>query len=289
MKLQSMLISLALILTIIPLAACTEIDDNDGPPERIISLAPSNTEILFALGLGDYVVGVTEYCNYPPEARQKTMIGGFSTTDIERVIELDPDLVLATGMHEETVVPHLRDKGIKVLVIDPQTLDEVCMDIALIGVETERFEESNMLVTDIENRIKAVISKVSSASEKPSVFYVTWHDPIWTLGRDTITHELIETAGGSNIFSDSEGHIETNLETVIARNPEIILASAGHGAAEDSPVTWAQTDDRLRGIDARNNGRIYQVNVDLVTHAGPRAIEGLELIAELIHPEIFGE
>ena len=284
-----MLISLVLILTIIPLAACTETDDSDGPLERIISLAPSNTEILFALGLGDSIVGVTEYCNYPPGARQKTTIGGFSTVDIERVIELDPDLVLAIGMHEETVVPHLRDKGIKVLVIDPQTLDEMLMDIALVGVKTGRAEESNFLVTNMENKIKAITSKVSSVSEKPSVFYVTWHEPIWTLGKDTITHELIETAGGSNIFSDSEGHLETNLETVITRNPEIILASAGHGSAEDSPVTWAQTDDRLRGIDARNNGRIYPVNADLVTRAGPRAVEGLELIAELIHPEIFGE
>ncbi len=289
MNWQRILLSISLIFTIIPLTACVETDDSNITPERIISLAPSNTEILFALNLGDSVVGVTEYCDYPPEARQKTKIGGFSTVDIEKVIELDPDMVLATGIHRDTVVPQLREKGIKVLIIDPQTLDEVLSDIALVAVQTDRFEESNMLVSDMENRIKALTSKISSTSEKPSVFYVTWHDPIYTVGKGTLTNELIEKAGGTNIFADSEGHLQINLETVVTRNPEIILASAGHGAAEESPVIWAQTDERLRGIDARLNDKIYQIDADLVTRAGPRAVDGLELIAKLIHPELFVE
>ncbi|MFO8100768.1 MAG: cobalamin-binding protein [Dehalococcoidia bacterium] len=289
MKWQNILISLALIFTMIPLAACVETEDSAGPPSRIISLSPSNTEILFALNLGDSVVGVTEYCDYPPQARQKPTIGGFSTVDTEKVIELDPDLVLASGMHEDTVVPQLRDKGIRVLIIDPQSLDEIIVDIALVGVETGRAEESSLLNAEIEDKIEAITEKTSSASEKPDVFYVTWHDPIWTLGKGTLTHELIEKAGGTNVFADARGHLEVNLETVVNRNPRIILASAGHGAAEDSPVTWARTEERLRGTDARQNDRIYQIDADLVTRAGPRAVDGLEMMARIIHPELFEE
>ncbi len=274
---------------VIPAAGCAEDDGNTGPAERIISLAPGNTEILYALGLGENVVGVTEFCNYPPEAKQNPTVGGFSTIDLEKVIELDPDLVLATGIHEETVVPQLEDRGIDVFVMEPRSLDEVLMNIALVGVKTGRQEESNVLVTDIESRIEAIQDKVSSAERRPSVFYVTWHDPIWTLGKGTLTHELIQTAGGNNLFGDMTGHLETNLEAVISRNPDVILASTGHGTADDSPVIWAQTEERLRDVNARLNDQVYEVDSDLVTRSGPRIVDGLELMAKYIHPELFEE
>lgn len=140
-------------------------------------------------------------------------------------------------------------------------------------------------------RLESVTNKVASLTEDqyPSVFYVTWHDPIWTLGKGSLTHELIETAGGVNVFADGDGNMETDLETVVWKNPQVILASTGHGAADDSPVTWANTESRLAEIDARQNGRIYEVDSDLVTRPGPRIIDGLELIARCIHPEIFDE
>ncbi len=285
------LLTLVLILAVMPLAGCSSNGGNDGPPERIISLAPSNTEVLFALGLSDRVVGVTEFCDYPPEAQRKSKIGGFSTVDMEKVIELDPDLVLATSKHEETIVPELKRRGIRVIVLKPTTIEEVIMGISLIGVTTQTAEESAELVTNMKNRIKSVTDKVASLSisKPPSVFYVTWHDPIWTLGRESITSELIQSAGGVNVFADGDGNMETDLETVVWKNPQVILASTGHGSAEASPVAWANNEDRLAEIDARQNGRIYEVDADLMTRPGPRIVEGLELMAKCIHPDLFNE
>lgn len=285
-------ISLVLILALVPLVACIKTsDEGRKTPQRIISLAPSNTEILFALGLADNIVGVTDYCNFPPEAKKKERIGGFSTVDLEKVISLSPDLVLAADIHAQTVVPELERRGITVRTLAPKTLAEVLAGIALVAVFTDKAEEASQLVTEMEWRIKAVAEKVEllPEDEKPSVFYLTWHDPLWTLGTGTITHELIQKAGGINIFADLDGHKTTNLETIIARNPRVIIACTGHGSAKDSPLRWAETEDRLREIDARKNSRVYQVDADLVTRPSPRIVDGLELLAKFIHPEIFGE
>ena len=288
----NIVISLVLILALVPLVACIKTsDEGRKTPQRIISLAPSNTEILFALGLADNIVGVTDYCNFPPEAKKKERIGGFSTVDLEKVISLSPDLVLAADIHAQTVVPELERRGITVRTLAPKTLAEVLAGIALVAVFTDKAEEASQLVTEMEWRIKAVAEKVEllPEDEKPSVFYLTWHDPLWTLGTGTITHELIQKAGGINIFADLDGHKTTNLETIIARNPRVIIACTGHGSAKDSPVRWAETEDRLREIDARKNSRVYQVDADLVTRPSPRIVDGLELLAKFIHPEIFGE
>ncbi len=263
----------------------------DKTPERIISMAPSNTEMLFALGLADKIVGTTNYCNYPPEAADKETVGGFSTPDLEKILDLDPDLVFAGGMHEEEVVPELERRGLKVLIIAPETINDVLEVISLIGKATGAEDTASQLVNDIENRINVISNKVASFTDedKPSVLYVTWHEPLYTLGQGTITHELIELAGGINLFADIEDHDQTNLEEVLDRNPEVILASTGHGDALDAPLEWANTEERLRETDARKNDRVYQVNADIVTRPGPRIVEGLEQIAELIHPELFPE
>lgn len=266
-------------------------EDEDTIPMRIISLAPSNTETLFALGLADKIVGVTEYCNYPPEAQEKNLVGGFSTVDMELVIELDPDLILAANMHKDDLVPELERRGFNVMIIAPETIDEVLDSILQIGDVTGVSEAAIQLVTEMRARIGAVTDTITSLQESdiPGVLYITWHEPIWTLGKGTITHELIEIAGATNIMADIEGHGQTELETIIWRNPQIILASSGHGSAEDSLVTWAQTEDRLSEVDARKVGRVYQLDSDLVTRPGPRIVEGLEIIAKYIHPNLFNE
>lgn len=263
----------------------------NGTPNRIISLAPSNTEILFALGLEDKIVGVTEYCNYPPEAQNITKIGGFSTVDMEKIIELNPDLILAANIHKDTEVPELERRGFNIIIVAPETLDDVMTNILLVSTATGTEKEAKTLVNSLEKRVRAVTDKVASLTEEERlrVFYITWHDPLWTVGKDTITNELIETAGGKNIVDDMSGHGQIDLETLIWRNPQIILASTGHGSAGNSTFTWAKTEDRLDYTDARQNGTIYQVDADLITRPGPRIIDGLELIASLIHPELFSD
>ncbi len=285
-------ILLVLILALLAVSACSEKSDKaPKTPQKIVSLAPSNTEILFALGLGDKVVGVTDFDDYPPEATTKAKIGGFSTVNLEKVIALSPDLILAADIHKKTVTPELEKRGLRVITLAPKNLDDLLTSIALVGAITGAEKKSSELVTKMRERIASVTSKVSSLSgnQKPGVFYVTFHDPLWTVGSGTIISELIEKAGGRNIFADIEGNKTVNLESVIERNPRVILAGSGHGTGADAPVKWSQTEERLRDVDARKNNSVYAIDANLVNRAGPRIVDGLELMAKYIHPEIFGK
>lgn len=257
-------------------------------PQRIVSLAPSNTEILFALGLREKVVGVTEHCNYPPEALDKEKIGGFSTPDIEKVVALQPDLILAADIHSKEVIPALEERGLTVFALVPENLDGTLEDIQMAGEITGKEEEASELVKQMENRIKVITDKTENLQERPNVFYITWHEPLWTSGSGTFIHELIDKAGGVNIFQDVIEHKAVDIELVIARNPEIIIACSGHGEAKDEPFEWAKSEPRLQAIEARKNNRIHQIDADLVSRSGPRIIDALEWFAYFIHPEIFG-
>ncbi len=258
-------------------------------PERIISLAPSNTEILFALGLGDKVVGITEYCDYPAEAKEKEKVGGYSDANIERIVALEPDLILIEDIHTGEVLPALENLGLTVFTIDPRSLNEILDSIILIGEITGKDEEASQLVAEMRDRISAVTDKTSNLTEaeRPRVFYVIWHDPLMTVGTDTRIHELIEKAGGQNIIQDAEGYPTISLETLVEANPQVIIVGSGMGEGADLPFQFASTEPRLENVDARINGRVYEIHTDLVGRPTPRMIDGLEQLAEFIHPELF--
>ena len=267
-------------------------------PEKIISMAPSNTEILFALGLGDRVVGVTQFCNYPAEAQDKPKIGGFSQADIdvsiEQIVAIEPDLILASETHITEVIPKLEQlvpqSAVIVLKTQTEAFDVVFEAIALVGKCTGTTDEAGQLVTEMNNRIQAITDKTKNMpdSERPKVLYIVWNDPIYAIGGGTLGNALIEAAGGINIFQDLTGSPTVGLETIIIRNPQIILASAAIGTGFDLPYQFALTEPRLEGVEARINGRVYPVNDDLAGRPGPRIVEALELMAKMIHPEIFG-
>jgi len=258
-------------------------------PQRIISLAPSNTEILFALGLAEQVVGVTDYCDYPPEAEATPSVGGFSTPNIEEIVALSPDLVLATSMHEKRVIPQLEDKGLAVFALNPRTVDEVLEAITLTGEITGREKEASRLTREMQWRIKAVTDRTDDLSEEQKVrtFYVLWHDPLMTAGSGTLQDDLIRKAGGINIARDITGYGDIGLEAVLASNPEVMIAGTGHGSAEDLTFKFIQTETRLEGVAARKNNRVYSVDADLASRGGPRIVDALEQFAAFIHPELF--
>ncbi len=225
-------------------------------PEKIISLAPSNTEILYALGLEGRLFGVTEYCDYPEAAKDKPKIGGFSTVDIERVVEIQPDLILAGNIHKDKVIPELDRLGLATLAINPQTISDVMKAINLIGMAADRKERASQLVAEMQGRINAITSKTASLTEsqRPRVLYVLWHEPLMTAGSGTRIDELIIKAGGINIASDLDGDYPTmSLEAVIMANPQIIVAGSGHGTGENLPFDFAMTDSRLEDVAARQN------------------------------------
>jgi iron complex transport system substrate-binding protein len=262
------------------------------PPQRIVSLAPSNTEILFALGLGDRVVGRTDYDNYPPEAKQKPSIGGFSTPNIEEVVAKSPDLVLAASIHAKKVVPQLEAMGLTVLTLNPKTIDEVLEAIMLVGKVTGKEKEAQTLISNMQQRIKAVTDKTGGLSleQKPSTCFVVWHDPLMIANRGTLQDELIEKAGGRNnvgALSSKSGYADISLETFIAASPTVVIVGVGMGEGEDKPLQFIKTESRLKDTDARKNNRVYAINQDLAGRAGPRIVDALEQFAGYIHPELF--
>jgi iron complex transport system substrate-binding protein len=258
-------------------------------PQRIVSLAPSNTEILFALGLGDKVVGVTEYCNYPEAAKTKPKVGGFSTVDIEKVVSLRPDLVLATQIHSKTIIPALEKLGLTVVALTPSSLTGVLDSITLVGKITGQSKEASELVKDLSTRIKSIADETQKLShaQRPRVFYVTWHDPLMTAGTGTLSNDVISQAGGQNIASDITGDKTIDLETVINRDPEVIIVSVGMGTGEDSPWQYIKSESRLKNTQALLTDRVYKIDGDLIHRPGPRIVEALEQMAQFIHPELF--
>ena len=261
------------------------------PPQRIISLAPSNTEILFALGLAEKVVAVTDYCNYPPEAKEKPSVGGFSTPNIEKVVSLSPDLILAASIHQKQVIPNLEARGMTVFALAPKTLNEVLEAITLVGEITHKEEEASQLVAGMWDKIKAITDKTNKLSEaqKPRVFYITWHDPLMTAGSGTLHNELILKSGGVNIAQNLTGYAAITLEAVIEANPELMITGVGMGTGTDLPLQFAMTEPRLRNTDARQNNRVYAIDVDVVGRPGPRIADALEQFARFTHPELFKE
>ena len=148
----------------------------DKVPERIVSLAPSNTEIVFALGLADRLVAVTDFCDYPPEVETKPSIGGFTTPNIEEIIALSPDLILATSIHEKRIIPQLEERGVTVFTLDPKTLDEVLEAITLVGEVTGKGEKASRLVAEMQSRIKVVTDRTDGIPEnqRPRTFSPHW-------------------------------------------------------------------------------------------------------------------
>ncbi len=285
-----------LLSAVLVLAACTTpvetpteyvVDDLgrlvaiNGTPQRIISLAPSNTEILFALGLRDEVVGVTMYCDYPPEALDKEKVGDYYGPDIEKIIALQPDLVLATDFHRFDLIPALEQQGFTVFAVAPQTLDDVLESIERIGETIGKEAEALRLVNEMTSKIEAVEEQTKELEQKPSVLYMTWHDPMWTVGRDTWIDDLINIAGGVNIFSQNfEGGAMVQIEWVILQNPEVIITS-------EWSYDWALNAAELASTNASQTGRIFAFDDDLAQRPGPRLVQGLDWFAYLFHPKIF--
>jgi iron complex transport system substrate-binding protein len=259
----------------------------DREPQRIISLAPSNTEILFALNLGERIAGVTEYCDYPQEANNKEKIGGFSTPNIEKVISLNPDLVIATSMHQKAV-EELERLGVPVIVLFPKKVSDVLNNITLIGRATGQEDVAEGLVKDLKARMDAVTDKTGKIPEgkRPRVYYEVWHDPLITAGPDTFVDDLITLAGGINIAGDSKtSYPEISLEVVIQKDPQIFIYS--HHGNSRQEIEQIYSRQNWQDISAIKNKRVYIIDQNLVQRATPRLIDGLEELAKMLHPDLF--
>ena len=258
-----------------------------GIPQRIISLSPSNTEIVYALGLEDSLIGVTTYCNYPEEVQSKPQVSEFSIVDIEKIVSLQPDLILADDIHKAEVVPALEKLGFAVFIVRPGTVDEIIQDIRLIGKITGKDDRADALAASLQQRVKAVTDKVAAVGEdRPGFLYVTWHDPIWTAGGNTIMGDIITKAGGINIAGDMDGYVTLTLEEVLNRDPDIIIVMTSMGDKNDS-LDYILAEPRLQTTTALKNGQVHLIDADIFGRLTPRIVDGLEQLAAMAYPEIF--
>ena len=260
-------------------------------PERIISLAPANTEILFALGLEENVIGVTEYCNYPSETEDKEKIGSYTTPNIEKIVNLNPDLVLAAYGNPTGTVEALKRFNLTVVGLNARNLDEIVYNLRLVGEITGRSANASVLVADMVQRIEVIDERMCNLKdeERPKILHIIWHDPIWVAGRGTFEAELIKRSGGVNI-APVEGYRALSLEKLIELNPDVIITPSGSGMGctlTNFCYEYIMGEPRLRTIEAVRTKRVYVINADIVCRAGPRIVDALEEMARLTHPELY--
>ena len=257
-------------------------------PQRIVSLAPSNMEILFSLGLGDKIIGRTDYDDYPPAAKSIASVGGYTNPSIEKIVALSPDIIFVVALHKPKVIPVLESMGYTVIGLDPQTVDQVLDAITLVGKVTGETEEASRVTASLQTRIKAVTDKTDklTAAQRPKTFYIVWPDPLMSAGNSTFQSDLIQKAGGTNIAQGLNGWATISLEAVITANPEIMIAGTGADMASNNSQ-FIKTEPRLANTDARRLNKVYEVDGNKISRPGPRLVDALEQFAKVIHPELF--
>jgi iron complex transport system substrate-binding protein len=260
-----------------------------GPAQRVISLAPSNTEILFAIGAGDQVVGRDQLSDYPEVAKNVTDIGPtFEALNTELIVSLEPDLVLAAEINTPEQVKQLEDLGLTVYYLNnPLTLEEMYGNLEIVAQLTGHEDETASLIESLKARVTAVDEKIAPISSRPGVFYeLDGTDPAkpFTAGKGTFITQLIDRAGGYNIASELDGYPQISLEQVVAADPAfIILGDARYGV---TPESIAQRPG-WENLTAVKNGKVLPFNDDLVSRPGPRLVDALEELAKLLRPELF--
>ena len=263
-----------------------------GFAQRVVSLAPSNTEIVFAIGAGDQVVGRDEFADYPEEAKSIESIGGsFGEYNSEAIVALKPDLVLAAEINPPELVKQLEDLGLTVFYIkNPLTLEEMYGNLQQVATMTGHESETEALVESLQARVAAVDEKIAPISARPTIFYeIDASDPSkpYTYGPGTFGDLLITRAGGANLATlagITDPYPQISLEQIVATNPNlIVLGDSNFGTTAEAVKARAGWEV----LDAVKNDQIFPFDDNLVSRPGPRLVDGLEQLAKLLHPELF--
>jgi len=258
----------------------------DKAPQRIVSLAPNVTEILFALGLGDRVVGVTNFCNYPEEAKQKEKVGMLLNPNLEKIITLKPDLVVwnTEGENKQTFIK-LSRLGLKIFIISPRTIETLFNSIINIGNICDRKKEAEALVSSMKMRLSSVEEKLKEV-KKVKVLFLLDMKPLISVSRNSFHGELIGLAKGDNIENFSpDRYPRISLEEIVKQRPDVIIVS---NHREDFKKLFAEfkNSPAVRATPAYEHNRVYEVKSDLVDRLSPRIVDGFEKLVKVIHPEI---
>ena len=281
----SAIIGLLLQTAALTAAAQISVTDDNGetvtlaqPAQRIISLAPSMTELLFSLGAGERIVGVMDFSDYPEQARLLPVVGRFDMLDMERIIALQPDLVVAwRSGNPRASVQRLKDLGINVYVAEPESLFSIADHLTRLGVLTAQQAEAQVLREHFEQSLASL--QADYAQRTPvSVFYQVWHSPIISVGGAELINDMITLCGGRNIFAELPVGPKVNLEDVLQRNPQVIIAS---GSSPEAP-SWLNDWLNWPRLQAVQNQHLYSIAPDIVQRHSMRALQGAAMMCEHI-------
>ena len=254
-------------------------------PARVVSLAPSITEILFAIGLQDRIVGVTQFCDYPPEARRKPKVG-YAQPNLESLVALQPDLVLAPReFMRADLISKLEQLKIPVFILDAKTVEDIASHIQLVGRMLGTSDSADRVAVELRRRLSELKARTERLP-KPRVLYVLNSQPLITVGPGSFVHHVIESAGGTNVAEHAASpYPRLSIEEVIKRDPEVILFPVG--SLEGIPASEQQLWRRWSTLSAVKREQFHQVSSDLLNRPGPRILEGVETLARILHPEVF--
>lgn len=245
---------------------------------RIVSLAPNLTEMIFAVGAGDRLVGVTTFCNFPEQANSIAKIGDTMTPNMESIVALRPDVVfVSTASQIETFTKTLSDNGIAVYVTNPITIEDVLKNLKQLGELFRTEPVADALVSDLKQRINRVSDRVG-LDERTRVFVQISREPLFTIGKESFLNAVLVKAGGVSVTADVETAFpKLSKETALALRPDVIILSESDDNLEPNEV--------FRNSPAVKNGRVYMVNADILSRPGPRLVDAIEQIAAELHPE----
>lgn len=250
-------------------------------PERIVSLAPANTEIVYALGLIDDLVGVTTYDDYPAEVKKIAKMGDFTTPNLEAIGAARPDVVLVTTGVQADVITKLENLGAKVVAVDPQTLEAVYGSIALVGKVCGANERAAQSVEAMRADVATIRQKVGG-EPKVTAFLEIAQNPLYTAGTGTLLSDLLEQAGGTNVVTQP-GYVGYSLEQLLKDDPQVYLATKG-SMSDPSGLAKRAGYEKLSAV---KTGRVAVLEDNLVSRPGPRVVQGVEQIARALHPKAF--
>jgi iron complex transport system substrate-binding protein len=251
-------------------------------PERIVSLAPANTEILYGLGLLGKVVGVTTYDDYPPEVSSIGKVGDFVTPNLEAITAARPDIIFVTTGIQADVIAKLEKTGAAVIAVDPQSLEALYASIEMVGTATGTSAQAASVVAGMKDELAAIQGAIDASPVR--CFVEIAQEPLFTAGAGTLINDLIEQAGGENVVTE-EGYVGYSVEQLLTDDPEVYLATKGSMSDPASLKDRAGYDK----LSAVKSGRVVLLDDNLVSRPGPRVIEGIRQIAEALHPDAFGQ
>jgi iron complex transport system substrate-binding protein len=257
------------------------------PVRRIVSLAPNLTETLFALGLGDHVVGVTDFCDYPPEAATREHVGGPVTPNLEKIAQLRPDLVLATrsGGNRLSTVQSLETVGLAVFATDPHTVDEVIASAERLGEIADAPEQGRIVAERLRGRLREVAGQVADSKPVP-VLLVVWPDPLITVGRDTFIADALRRAGAENVIQTAQDWPNASLEEVARLQPQYLLFASDHSEETERQIAELRGRTGWKGLRAVLDGRIILLS-EAIARPAPRLVDEIERLARALHPDRF--